>query len=56
MDDLLQAYDEKDDAKFKELLKNYLNHAVDNEVINRVKISKFQDSQVRMALFWDIRR
>lgn len=32
MDDLLQAYDEKDDPKFKELIKNYLSHAIDNEV------------------------
>jgi hypothetical protein len=32
IDDLLQAYEEKDDAKFKELTKNFLSYAVDNEV------------------------
>lgn len=32
IDELLQAYDEKDDAKFKELIRTYLIHAVDNEV------------------------
>lgn len=32
MDVLLQAYDEKDDAKFKELIKTYVTHTVDNEV------------------------
>lgn len=32
MDELLEAYDEKDDAKFKDLTKGYLSHVVDNEV------------------------
>ena len=33
IDDLLESYDEKDDDKFKELIKNYLSYAVDNEVL-----------------------
>jgi hypothetical protein len=33
IDDLLEAFDEKDDEKFKELIKNYLSYAVDNEVL-----------------------
>ena len=32
VEDLIQAYDEKDDEKFKELIKNYLSYAIDNEV------------------------
>ena len=32
IEDLLEAYDEKDDEKFKLLIKNYLSFAVDNEV------------------------
>ena len=33
IEELLVAYDEKDDEKFKEILKNYLSYAVDNEVL-----------------------
>ena len=33
IDELLTAYDEKEDAKFKELIKNYLSYAVDNEIL-----------------------
>ena len=32
VDDLLEAYDQKDDDKFKDIIKNYLSYAVDNEV------------------------
>ena len=32
VDDLLDAYEQKDDDKFKDLIKNYLTYAVDNEV------------------------
>lgn len=33
VDDLIKAYDEKDDEMFKTLIKNYLSYAVDNEVL-----------------------
>lgn len=33
VDDLLKAYDEKEDQTFKDLIKNYLSYAVDNEVL-----------------------
>lgn len=32
LDDLVEAYDEKDDPKMKDLIKNFLPHSVDNEV------------------------
>jgi cell shape-determining protein MreC len=33
VDDLIEAFDEKDDQAFKDLIKNYLSYAVDNEVL-----------------------
>lgn len=33
VDDLINAYDQKDDDGFKTLIKNYLTYAVDNEVL-----------------------
>ncbi|RNA22637.1 gamma-soluble NSF attachment -like [Brachionus plicatilis] len=42
-DELLEIYEEKDDEKFKNLIKNYLGYAVDNEALkiaNRIIKSK----------------
>ena len=33
VDDLLDAYEQNDDAKFKDLIKNYLTFAVDNGML-----------------------
>jgi hypothetical protein len=33
IEDMLTAFDEKDDDKFKEIIKLYLTYAVDNEVL-----------------------
>jgi hypothetical protein len=34
-DELLEAYDEKEDTKFKDIIRTYLSYAVDNEVNNK---------------------
>jgi len=33
VDDLIEAYDQKDDEKLKSIIKNYLSYAVDNEIL-----------------------
>ena len=40
VDDLLEAYDQKDDDKFKDLIKKYLTYAVDNEVFSSLWTTK----------------
>lgn len=59
VNELVECYDQKDDEKFKALIKNYLSYAVDNEALklaNRIVKSDewikeceaaVQDSQVR---------
>lgn len=42
-DELLEIYEEKEDEKFKDLIKNYLSYAVDNEALkiaNKIVKSK----------------
>jgi hypothetical protein len=51
VDDLLKAYDEKEDQTFKDLIKNYLSYAVDNEVLklaNKIVKSDEWIKQVQM--------
>jgi hypothetical protein len=51
VDDLLKAYDEKEDETFKDLIKNYLSYAVDNEVLkmaNKIVKSDEWIKQVQM--------